>query len=82
MKKYLEENIKFDIAKFTSGFYATVLLIGAQFGLWLNSDLKNTKVLLSIFVGLILILAAIAYLFHLNGRIKSNIEKLKDYEHS
>ena len=80
MKKYYEENIKFDTAKFTSGFYAVVLLIGGEFGLWLNSDIKDTKTTLSLFIGIVIILGGLVYLFYLNGRIKSDILKLKDYE--
>lgn len=80
MKKFLEENIKFDTAKFTSGFYATVLLIGGEIGLLLNGNLKESKILLASFFGFLIVVGAIIYLLFLNQRIKNNINKLKEYE--
>lgn len=80
MKKYLEEQIKFDISKFTSGFYATVLLIGGEIGLLLNGNLKESKILLASLMGFVFTLVIIIYLIYLNERIKSNINKLKNYE--
>ncbi|TAF74053.1 MAG: hypothetical protein EAZ53_10680 [Bacteroidetes bacterium] len=80
MKKYLEENIKFNTARFTSIFQATVLLIGAEIGLILNGNLKDNKILLTVFAGIILIMFVILYLLNLQNNIKEDILKLKSHE--
>lgn len=80
MKKYLEENIKFNTARFTSGIYALILLIGGEIGLFINGNIENKRVLLSIFFGIIIILTSAIFLLNLQNRIKEDINKLKDYE--
>ncbi|MDX2190718.1 MAG: hypothetical protein SFY32_12725 [Bacteroidota bacterium] len=81
MKKYLEENIKFNSLKFTSGFYATLLLLGGIFGMIINFNvLQFKKITLLIFGGGVLAIGAIIYLILLQNRIKEDINKFKKYE--
>ena len=80
MKNYYEENIKFNTARFTSGFYATIILIGGELGLLINGDFNSKRILLAIFSGLFIIMGAITYRLNLQNSIKEDILKIKNYD--
>lgn len=77
MKKFLEENIKFDTAVFTSGFYATLLLIGGEIGLFINGNLEDKRVIISLIAGIILMIGSIIALIIMYASIKNDIKKLR-----
>lgn len=77
MKKFLEENIKFDTDVFTSGFYATLLLIGGEIGLFINGNLEDKRVIISLIAGIILMIGSIIALIIMYASIKNDIKKLR-----
>lgn len=80
MKKYLEENIKFNTARFTSGVNALILLIAGEVGLLVHGDLNNKKILLTIFLGIVVGLLITIILLIVQNNIKEDIDKIKNYE--